>query len=48
MYCNTLSLITATQPDWFPYMEGEKFSDQILEWMNAKYNGQKLPLKFFS
>ena len=45
--CNTLSLLTIPQPDWFPFMVGEELCDQLLEWMNQKYDGKRLPLKFY-
>ena len=47
MYCNTLSFVSISKPDWPPFMTGELFADQALEWMNAKYNGNRLPLRFF-
>jgi hypothetical protein len=45
--CNTLSLVTITSPTWLPFMAGEAFCDQLLEWMNAKYDGRRLPFAFY-
>ena len=46
MYANTISFITVTQPEWFPYMAGEVWADQLLDWMKTKYNGRRYPLQF--
>ena len=45
---NSLSLVTISDPTWLPFMTGDHFADQILDWMNATYNGQRYPLKFYS
>ena len=46
-YFNTLSYVSIATPDWFPWHVGEDLADQMLDWMNAKYNKQRLPLSFF-
>ena len=45
--CNTLSLVSVTSPTWLPYFVGESFCDQVLEWLNTKYDGKRLPFSFY-
>ena len=47
MYFNTLSFVSIAKSDWFPFMTCELFDDQALEWMNAKYSANRLPLRFY-
>ena len=46
-YLNSLSFVTITDPAWFPLHVGEELADQLLDWMNTKYDGRRLPLQYF-
>jgi hypothetical protein len=47
-YFNSLTYVSISEPDWFPFHVGEELADQLLEWMNAKYGqghaARRLPL----
>ena len=44
---NTIAYVSILRPDWFSYDDAEELADQILSWMNQKYDNRRLSLGFF-
>ena len=44
---NTLAYASIQRPQWFSYGDAEEFSDQLLTWMNTKYDGKRMTLQYY-